>query len=96
MIRLAPGQTRTAWLLIALVLGVGWAVYGLIAEGNTADSVEGGIEAYHEAEDKILADMPNIPMWFGKVQAGHSTNVSNVVVDAFTRVRLEDVTVAGS
>jgi ABC-type transport system substrate-binding protein len=65
----------------------------LIAEGNAADSVEAGIDAYHRAEDKILEDMPNIPLWFGKVQAGHSSNVGNVVIDAFTRVRLEDVTV---
>ena len=67
----------------------------LIAEGNAADSVDAGIDAYHEAEDKILEDMPNIPMWFGKVQAGHSADVSNVVIDAFTRVRLENVTAAG-
>lgn len=65
----------------------------LIAQGNAADSVEAGVEYYHQAEDMILEDMPNIPMWFGKVQAGHSTDVSNVVIDAFTRVRLEDVTV---
>jgi ABC-type transport system substrate-binding protein len=65
----------------------------LIAEGNAADSVEAGIEAYNKAEDQILEDMPIIPMWFGKVQAGHSDNVDNVVIDAFTRVRVEDVTV---
>ena len=65
----------------------------LIAEGNAADSVEQGIEFYHRAEDLILADMPNIPMWFGKVQAAHSTNVDGVVIDAFTRIRLADVTV---
>jgi ABC-type transport system substrate-binding protein len=67
----------------------------LIAEGNAAETVDAGIEAYHQAEDKILADMPNIPMWFGKVQAGHSDKVDDVVIDAFTRVRLEDVTVTG-
>ncbi|KGN32957.1 4-phytase [Knoellia sinensis KCTC 19936] len=69
------------------------AVDDLIAEGNAADSVEAGIEAYNKAEDLILEDMPIIPMWFGKVQAGHSDHVDNVVIDAFTRVRLEDVTV---
>ncbi|KGN42951.1 peptide ABC transporter substrate-binding protein [Knoellia aerolata] len=65
----------------------------LIAEGNAAESVEAGIDAYHRAEDQILEDMPIIPMWFGKVQAGHSDRVDDVVIDAFTRVRLEDVTV---
>lgn len=67
----------------------------LIAQGNAAGSIEDGIEFYHRAEDLILADMPNIPLWFGKVQAAHSSNVDNVVIDAFTHIRLADVTVSG-
>jgi len=63
----------------------------LIAEGNAAESVEAGIDKYHQAEDLILKDMPNIPMWFGKVQGAHSDKVSNVVIDAFTRVSVADV-----
>jgi ABC-type transport system substrate-binding protein len=65
----------------------------LIAKGNTAESNEDAISAYQEAEDILLEDMPIAPMFFGLVQAVHSDKVSNVTLDAFTRVRLEDVTV---
>jgi oligopeptide transport system substrate-binding protein len=66
----------------------------LIAQGNQAPSIEEGLEFYHQAEDLILQDMPNIPMWFGKVQAAHSDRVDNVVIDAFTRIYTADVTVS--
>ena len=64
-----------------------------VAEGNAADSNEAAITAYQAAEDLLLEDMPLMPMFFGKVQSAHSEKVSNVVVDAFGRIRLEDVTV---
>ena len=65
----------------------------LIQEGNEADSNDAAIEKYQEAEDVLLEDMPIMPMFFGLVQGAHSENVSNVKIDAFTRVRLADVTV---
>jgi ABC-type transport system substrate-binding protein len=65
----------------------------LITEGNTADSNEAAIEAYQAAEDVLLEDMPIMPMFFGKVQGAHSENVSDVQIDAFTRVRVADVSV---
>jgi oligopeptide transport system substrate-binding protein len=65
----------------------------LIQQGNAAGSVEAGIEFYQRAEDQVLRDMPNIPMWFGRVQAAHSDRVDNVVIDAFTRINTADVTV---
>ena len=64
-----------------------------VAEGNAADSNEAAITAYQAAEDLLLEDMPVMPMFFGLVQSAHSEKVSNVVVDAFGRIRLEDVTV---
>jgi oligopeptide transport system substrate-binding protein len=68
----------------------------LIRQGNAAGGVEEGIGFYQQAEDQILQDMPNIPMWFEQVQGGHSENVQNVVIDAFERIRTADVTVAGT
>ena len=68
-------------------------VDALIEEGNAAESIDAGIESYQAAEDLILEDMPNIPLWFGKVQAAHSEDVDNVVIDAFTRINTSDVTV---
>jgi oligopeptide transport system substrate-binding protein len=65
----------------------------LIEQGNGAADIEAGIDAYNQAEDLILQDMPIIPMWFGKVQAAHSENVENVVIDAFTRINTAEITV---
>ncbi|MCW2613612.1 MAG: 4-phytase, partial [Frankiales bacterium] len=65
----------------------------LIKKGNTAEDNDAAIAAYQEAEDVLLEDMPIMPMFFGLVQGVHSENVDNVAIDAFTRVRLEDVTV---
>jgi ABC-type oligopeptide transport system substrate-binding subunit len=68
----------------------------LIRQGNAAGGVEEGIAFYQQAEDQILQDMPNIPMWFEQVQGAHSEKVQNVVIDAFERIRTADVTVAGT
>ena len=67
----------------------------LIAEGNAAADVEAGIAKYNEAEDLILQDMPNIPMFFNEVQAAYSENVEGVVIDAFLRTNSADITVVG-
>jgi oligopeptide transport system substrate-binding protein len=58
----------------------------LIAEGNSADSNEEAIEAYQAAEDILVEDMPAAPLWYGVIQAVHSENVDNVIVDAFGRI----------
>jgi ABC-type oligopeptide transport system substrate-binding subunit len=65
----------------------------LVEEGNQASSIDEGIASYNAAEDVLLEDFPIIPMWFGKVQGAYSDRVDNVVIDAFTSVALEDVTV---
>ena len=64
-----------------------------VAEGNGAESNDAAITAYQAAEDLLLEDMPIMPMFFGKIQSAFSERVDNVVVDAFGRIRLEDVTV---
>ena len=64
-----------------------------VAEGNGADSNESAITAYQAAEDLLLEDMPIMPMFFGKIQSAYSEKVDDVVVDAFGRIRLENVTV---
>ncbi len=71
------------------------AVDQLIAEGNRAPSIEAGIKSYQEAEDLVLDDMPVIPLWFGKTQAAHSERVDQVVIDPFSRIRVQDVAVVG-
>ncbi|MGH8867999.1 MAG: peptide ABC transporter substrate-binding protein [Actinomycetes bacterium] len=65
----------------------------LIEKGNSAPTIEAGIEYYNQAEDLILQDMPVIPMFHQKVQAAYSDNVDNVVIDAFTSTDIENITV---
>ncbi|MEX2291177.1 MAG: ABC transporter substrate-binding protein [Mycobacteriales bacterium] len=65
----------------------------LVKEGNTAEDNDEAVTKYQEAEDVLLEDMPIMPMFFGLVQGVHSDKVSNVKINAFTRVVLEDVTV---
>ena len=65
----------------------------LVAEGNRAENSEQAIEKYQEAEDVLLEDMPIMPMFFSKGQYVHSERISNVKVDAFSNIVLEDVTV---
>jgi ABC-type oligopeptide transport system substrate-binding subunit len=60
----------------------------LLVQGNRAGSVREGITFYHQAEDLILADMPNVPMWFGKILAAHSPTVDNVRYCASASARI--------
>lgn len=64
-----------------------------LQEGNAADSIDGAIQAYQEAEDLLVADMPAAPLFFGLVQYAHSENVDEVYVNSFGRVEVEDVVV---
>jgi oligopeptide transport system substrate-binding protein len=66
-----------------------------IAEGDRAQSVEGGITAYQAAEDVILEDMPLLPLWFGKTRAVHGDRVASVIIDPYSRIRVQDVQVVG-
>ena len=50
----------------------------LIAEGDSASTLEEGIEKYQAAEDLVLADMPVAPLWFGRSALAYNSNVSNV------------------
>ena len=65
----------------------------LLEEGNAAETNEEAIAAYQEAEDVLLEDMPIMPMFFTTQQFAYSERIDNVNVDAFARVRFEDVTV---
>lgn len=54
----------------------------LIDQGNTAGSVEEGIEFYQQAEDIAIEEMPNMPMFFDLLAAAHSDRITNVNFDA--------------
>jgi ABC-type transport system substrate-binding protein len=65
----------------------------LVEEGNSAENNEEAIEKYQAAEDVLLEDMPIMPMFFSRGNYVHSEKISNVKVDAFSNLVLEDVTV---
>lgn len=58
-------------------------VNALYVEGNSAASVEEGLEFYNQAEDLILADFPAIPVYFGQTIAGQGEDVANLTIDQF-------------
>jgi oligopeptide transport system substrate-binding protein len=65
----------------------------LVAQGNEASDNAAAIEAYQQADDVLLEDMPIAPMFFGVEQIVHSENVSNVSIDVFGQIDLAAVTV---
>ncbi|MGY1835352.1 ABC transporter substrate-binding protein [Blastococcus sp. SYSU DS0510] len=64
----------------------------LIQQGNSASSNEEALDFYNQAEDILLEDMPIAPMFFDLEQAGHSENVSDVVIDVFGDIDVANVT----
>ncbi|MBW3604687.1 MAG: ABC transporter substrate-binding protein [Actinobacteria bacterium] len=65
----------------------------LIDEGNQAESLEAGLESYAAAEDIAAEEVPHMPMFFGKVAAAHSQNVSGVEVDAQDFINVTEIEV---
>ncbi len=58
-------------------------------ERANASVPEEALDAYHEAEDVVLADLPVIPLWFGTATVVHSDRVDDVMVDATSVLRAE-------
>ena len=65
----------------------------LIDEGNRAESIEAGIEFYHQAEDIAIEEMPNAPITFRELVAAHSDRVSNVTFNTQEDLEYTEVTV---
>lgn len=59
-----------------------------IAEANRAD-VEEADALYQEAEDILLGDLPNIPMWYGLTTSVWTERIDNIVVDPSAYLRVE-------
>jgi len=66
----------------------------LMREGNSAATIEEGLEFYNQAEDLILEDMPNIPIYFGSNLAAYNENLSGVTVDKFSNIDLLEVSIS--
>lgn len=49
-----------------------------LAEGLTADSIEAANEAFIEADEMLLEDLPSVPLYYPQRTFGYSANVDNV------------------
>ena len=66
----------------------------LVDQGNAAATEEEAIALYQQADDLLLADMPIAPMFFDVEQVVHSENVSDVVIDVYTDIKVAEVSVS--
>lgn len=62
----------------------------LMDEGAAQSGAE-GIKKFQDGESVLAADMPVIPLWYGKVIAGYSDKVTNVQFTPFSRVDLTTI-----
>ncbi|MQA61364.1 MAG: ABC transporter substrate-binding protein [Actinophytocola sp.] len=69
------------------------AVDDKLNEADAADSTEEATKLYQDAEKLLADDMPNIPMWYYGLAAGHSEKVENVKVTPFGTLDLYSISV---
>ncbi|HEY8978461.1 MAG TPA: ABC transporter substrate-binding protein [Streptomyces sp.] len=65
----------------------------LAAKADNAPTLAESVKLYQDAEAALYKDMPAIPLWFYKTNAGYSQNVKNVSYDTFGKPVFGDVEV---
>jgi oligopeptide transport system substrate-binding protein len=65
----------------------------LAAKADKAATLEESVKLYQDAEASLFKDMPAIPLWYYKTNAGYSQNVTSVSYDTFGKVVFGDVEV---
>ncbi|MEU8591001.1 ABC transporter substrate-binding protein [Streptomyces sp. NPDC048664] len=65
----------------------------LAAKADNAATLDDSVKLYQEAEAVLYKDMPAIPLWYYKTNAGYSKNVKNVSYDTFGKVNWSAVEV---
>ncbi|GII94769.1 peptide ABC transporter substrate-binding protein [Sinosporangium siamense] len=63
----------------------------LIAKGDSAKTEEESLKFYQQASDILIKDLPYIPVYFYRVNAGYSTSVKGVKIDLQNHVVWESV-----
>jgi oligopeptide transport system substrate-binding protein len=63
----------------------------LVAEADTAASVEAGALAYRLAENMLLRDLPLVPLWSPHTHLVWSTRIKEVTADPYAGVRLDRI-----
>ncbi|MFJ3789276.1 ABC transporter substrate-binding protein [Kitasatospora sp. NPDC090091] len=67
----------------------------LATQADQADSVQGSVTGYQQAEAVLGSGMPAIPLWYYRTNSGYSTNVQNVAFDSFGNPAWTQVEVKG-
>jgi len=68
----------------------------LLSQANAASDTAAANSLYQQADDIILEDLDIVPLWYGLNQQVTSENVSNVIVDVFSFIRVPEVQVVAS
>ncbi|MFE2966429.1 ABC transporter substrate-binding protein [Streptomyces sp. NPDC059340] len=66
---------------------------GLAAKADKAATLDESVKLYQDAEKALYQDMPAIPLWYYKTNAGYSANVKGVSYDTFGKPVYADVEV---
>ena len=66
-------------------------VGGLLDEAAAETDAAASNAKYQEAEALLAADMPSIPMWYGKTTMGWSEKVTGVKITAFGTIDFSSV-----
>ncbi|MCG6499021.1 ABC transporter substrate-binding protein [Kitasatospora sp. A2-31] len=67
----------------------------LATQADQADSVQGSVTGYQQAEAVLGSGMPAIPLWYYRTNSGYSNNVQNVSFDSFGNPAWTQVEVKG-
>lgn len=65
----------------------------LAAKADKAATLDESVKLYQDAEAALYKDMPAIPLWYYKTNAGYSANVQGVSYDTFGKPVYADVEV---
>ena len=67
----------------------------LINEAAAAESIDQANALYQEAEQVLVGDLPVFPLWYPQTVGGWSENVSDATFNAFGRIDLPSLRLAG-
>ena len=67
----------------------------LINDAAAAATIEEANELYQQAEQVLVGDLPVFPLWYSQTVGGWSENVSEATFNAFSRIDLASLRLAG-
>lgn len=67
----------------------------LINQAGSADTIDEANALYQEAEQVLVQDLPAFPLWYSQTVGGWSENISDATFNAFSRIDLPSLRLAG-